>query len=93
MKALFTISNTIKQFNEVEEKYELEIRKRIKLLINMDAYIRLRINNEELFYTWIMIVPDEATLEDYEDLAVEDESYFGVCELFSKLILLDIKKP
>ncbi len=47
MKTIFVIASVVKQFGEVKEKYELEIRKRIKHLINMDRLMRMNINDTD----------------------------------------------
>lgn len=44
-------------------------------------------NDEEIYMTWIVTgVPDEPREEDFEDIALDDESYNECFDLFIKLI-------
>lgn len=43
-------------------------------------------NDEYIYYSWIITVPDCPTHEDFVDIAMDDEEYNEVFELFIKLI-------
>lgn len=55
---------------------------------HMDEFIKLS-NSEELWLDWINVVPDAATLDDYVDIALDDELYDLVCKVFNRLVLTD----
>ena len=44
-------------------------------------------NDENLYYRWIMYVPDGATMEDFESIAEDEEGYEEVWELFRELVM------
>ena len=48
-----------------------------------------RANDEDIYMTWIYDVPDGATEEDFIDIAMDDEEYNRVFDLFVKLIAKD----
>ena len=49
----------------------------------------MRMMNDELAYmTWIEIVPDEATFEDFKDIAEDDEAFEEVLNEFQRLFAL-----
>ena len=43
-------------------------------------------NDEYIYGTWIYLVPDGADIEDFQDIALDDESYNEAFDLFVKLI-------
>jgi DNA-directed RNA polymerase subunit RPC12/RpoP len=43
-------------------------------------------NDERIYFSWITIVPDCPTHEDFVDIAMDDEEYNEVFDLFVKLI-------
>lgn len=43
-------------------------------------------NDEELYWRWATLVPDEATNEDFYDIAEDEEDYNEACDLFCTLI-------
>lgn len=43
-------------------------------------------NDENIYGTWICLMPDGATLEDFQDIALDDASYNECFDLFVKLI-------
>lgn len=43
-------------------------------------------NDEGIYMTWILLMPDEPTDEDIEDIAEDDEAYNECFDLFVKLI-------
>ena len=60
------------------------IESRVELLQKLDSIMRC-MNDEECYMTWILTVPDEATKEDFEDIAGDDEFFDEVLELFLRL--------
>lgn len=67
---------------------EVRIRMRADQMQAMHEVIR-NANDEGIYMTWIYLVPDCPSREDFEDIAENDESYAEVCDLFVKLV----KKP
>ena len=63
-------------------RYEIE--ERIEELKRIDESVK-DFDNEELWLIWIMVVPDGATDEDYEDIAEDDDFYEEVVSLYKKL--------
>lgn len=43
-------------------------------------------NDETIYMTWILLMPDGATNEDFIDIALDDEAYNECFDLFVKLI-------
>lgn len=65
---------------------ECTLKDRTKIVECMDYLIR-SLNNESAYYqNWIYLVPDEATVEDYADIAEDDELYGETCKLFRSLL-------
>ena len=58
---------------------------RVMQLKVMHEVIRLA-NDENLYYRWIMYVPDEPCDCDFESIAEDNESYEEVWELFCELV-------
>ena len=59
---------------------------RMNLLGGMNAYV-LELGDEELYDTWFAIgVPDEATEEDLESIALDDDEFTSVCSTFARLV-------
>lgn len=58
---------------------------RMNLVGGMNEYVKC-MNDENAYMAWIMLVPDEATEEDLQDIADDDEMFQEVVELFNKLI-------
>lgn len=60
-------------------------RTRKHLLKEMDVYIK-KLGDEDIWLQWIEEgVPDEATEEDYNFIATNDEIWCEICTLFGKL--------
>lgn len=60
---------------------------RMNLLGGMNYYIIEHIQDEEDFETWITYgVPDQATEEDLETIAEDDELWRACCVLFGELV-------
>ena len=64
---------------------EIKIRMRADQLEAMHRVIQ-NTNDEEIYYTWILVVPDEPSREDFEELAADDADYNEVCDLFVRLV-------
>lgn len=58
---------------------------RMNLVGGMNEYVKC-MNDENAYMSWIMIVPDEATEEDLQDIAEDDEMFQEVVELFNRLV-------
>lgn len=71
---------------------EKVVEKRAKKLAKMDRYLRDNIGDEEIFYPyWIdggAQVPDEASEEDFESIAEDDEYYERCLSAFVDMCLL-----
>lgn len=62
------------------------IKNRVKQLKKWHKEV-MNIDDEEAYYChWILIVPDEPSPEDFEQIAEDDENYFEVKELHRKLV-------
>lgn len=70
----------------VTPKELLEIK--VKLLKDMDEYIRFHVDDEEEFDCWLMCgVPDMADHQDYEDIAEDEDLWLDVIKTFAKLTI------
>lgn len=43
-------------------------------------------NDESIYEHWILLVPDEPSREDFEDMAEDLATYNEVCDLFQRLV-------
>lgn len=48
--------------------------------------LMLLANDEGIYMSWIYVMPDGATDEDFEDISIDDELYNECFDLFVKLI-------
>lgn len=64
---------------------DYNVNKRVKKLRKMNENIR-NISNEDYYTAWIFIVPDEATLCDWIEIAEDDELYIEVLETYAMLV-------
>jgi DNA-directed RNA polymerase subunit RPC12/RpoP len=48
--------------------------------------LMLNANDEEIYMSWIYLMPDEPSEEDFEDIAMDDEQYNECFDLFIELI-------
>lgn len=48
--------------------------------------LMLEANDEGIYMTWIYLMPDCPSEEDFEYIAIDDEQYNGCFDLFVKLI-------
>lgn len=67
---------------------EIKIKMHADQMQAMHEVIR-NANDEGIYMTWIYLVPDEPSRDDFEFMAESDETYKEVCDLFIKLV----KKP
>lgn len=44
------------------------------------------LNNEEAYYEWIYLVPDQASDEDLFDIAEDDDMFKEACETFRNIM-------
>lgn len=65
-------------------RYELEVL-RMNLVGGMNEYVKC-MNDENAYMSWIMLVPDEATEEDLQDIAEDDEMFQETVDLFNRLV-------
>lgn len=63
------------------------IESRIILLKKLNSVIKI-MNDELAYMTWIQLVPDEATIEDFRDIASDDKFFAEVLEEFQRLFAL-----
>lgn len=68
-------------------KKELEFE--INLLKGMDKYLRDHVQDEEIFEAWIQVVPDEASEDDFYEIADDSESFREVLQLFAEILVQD----
>lgn len=54
--------------------------------LNLMHRLMIEANDENIYMTWILLMPDEPTDEDIEDIAMDDETYNECFDLFVKLI-------
>lgn len=71
------------QQDELIADWNLEAR--MKQLAAMHE-LMCQANNEFIYLEWIGTVPDEATEEDFKDIALDDELYNECFDLFVQLI-------
>ena len=61
---------------------------RIETLKKMDKFIRENMADEEDILYWLTVaVPDEATEEDYEFIAKNEEDFNTACRVFAGLVV------
>lgn len=56
------------------------------ILRTMHEYIKTEVSDENAYMSWILIVPDEPTEEDFQSLAEDDEDWKDCVKLFGKLL-------
>ena len=54
--------------------------------------IMICIDDEDYYFTWINLIPDGATQEDFIEIAEDEELYKEAEELFKRLITEAIKR-
>lgn len=58
---------------------------RTNFVKDMHEYVRTRIDDENAYMSWICLVPDEPSHEDFVDIASDNELWTDTCKLFGKL--------
>ena len=48
--------------------------------------LMLNVNDEDIYMSWINLMPDEPSEEDFKDMALDDEQYNECFDLFIELI-------
>lgn len=67
-------------------KYTIEGRmEQIKLMHEL----MLSANDENIYMTWIFVMPDEPDEDDFAWFAEDDERYEELCDLFKRLVVKD----
>lgn len=62
---------------------------RMNLVGGMNEYIR-ELGDEDIWFEWISVgVPDEATEDDLEWIAEDEQSFVDVCRVFGKLVVFE----
>ena len=69
------------------KKAKEEAAKRARMLDMMDSFVRNNIQDEEIFQGWLLVVPDDADLDDYYDMGADEQCFIEVCELFISLMV------
>ena len=69
-----------------ENKYSGQFLAKVTRLEQMNSVMQ-SMNNEDCYYEWIYLVPDEATRADLEDIAMNDELYREACQLYDELYM------
>ena len=59
------------------------------MLVTMHEYLRTEVSDEDAYMSWINIVPDEPTVEDFKELAEDDEDWKDCVQLFGRLLDLE----
>ena len=59
---------------------------RASLVESMTEYLRTKVDDENAYMSWIYLVPDEATKEDFVDIASDDELWIDCCKKFGELV-------
>lgn len=59
---------------------------RTNLVQDMHEYVRTRIDDENAYMSWICLVPDEPSHEDFVDIASDNELWTDTCKLLGKLV-------
>ena len=63
----------------------LEVKQRVCILRSMDYIIRT-MQHENAYEEWILVVPDEADEQDFEEIAQDDEGWSETCSWFRTLV-------
>ena len=64
---------------------ETTLKDRIRIIEAMHTIIT-SMNDERAYVSWINTVPDEATYDDFEEIAQDTELYDEVCAKFTRLV-------
>lgn len=73
-----------------QKSYDKDVQDRVRQLIECDEFVYQKVQDEGLVYgLWCVYMPDEATLDDYEDIASDDESYSEMLGAFARVVIAD----
>ena len=64
------------------------VERRATCLKAMNDFI-IELGDEDIYMDWILVVPDESTPDDFNDIGENIELYNEVCRLFAKLVIYD----
>lgn len=62
-----------------------DVKARFEILKMMHELV-INMNNENAYMSWIYLVPDEATEEDFMDIAEDESDFDEVCHMFNVLV-------
>lgn len=62
-----------------------EMVKRFNMIKAMNLLV-CQMNDEEAYFRWIYVVPDEANDDDLMDVAEDDDLFNESCQLFNELV-------
>ena len=71
------------------KKMSKVVEKRKLMLEMMHEYLINEVSDENAFFTWIIHVPDEATEDDFIELAEDDADWKECVKLFGRLLDLE----
>lgn len=71
----------------MHELLDMEEKRMISMMNWLQAAHKVMqsMNDEDCYYSWILTVPDEPTMDDFEDIAVDDEKSAHVVARFHEL--------
>ena len=72
-------------YSEIKAIKDYKTKSRIAQLKSMQE-LMCQANDENIYMTWIYLMPDEPSEEDFEYIASDDEAYNECFDLFVKLI-------
>lgn len=72
-------------YSEIKAIKDYKTKSRIAQLKSMYE-LMCQANDENIYMTWIYLMPDEPSEEDFEYIASDDEAYNECFDLFVKLI-------
>lgn len=58
--------------------------RRFEIIKSMNTLIQ-SLNNEDAYYEWIIVVPDEANDDDFMDIASDEELFRECVKLYKRL--------
>lgn len=78
-------SESVEILNPYKAIKDYKTKSRIAQLKSMHE-LMCQANDEDIYMTWIYLMPDEPSDEDFEYIASDDEAYNECFDLFVKLI-------
>lgn len=67
---------------------QLKIEARLEQVKAMHT-IMVNSNDEDIYFSWILLMPDEPSEEDFEDFANDEKAYNELFDLFVRLVRKD----